>query len=158
MISIGPLSNIPSEGPADPRLKELAPLAVGLEVTHKPNPVRAHRGGRSGCKYTWLFETTVRSAAGAVTINEFGVFSWVDSKWVFANYTGKPFAREHFADWYSCPNATVTPGQEYSDPTNWGGNEVLQEGRMKWYFIGTDENGNRVKGEAVIEELAELDA
>ena len=141
----------------DPKLKELASLPVGLEVTHTPNPVRAQHGGRSGLKYTWLYKTTVRTTRSSVTINEFGAFFWDDGQWVFGNHMGKPFTSVDFADWYSCPNATVMVDQEVSDPSNWVGSDILRKTKAKWYFIGTDENGNRVKGEAVIEELAEID-
>jgi hypothetical protein len=32
----------------------------------------------------------------------------------------------------------------------------LKPGRMRWYFIARNERGERVKGEGVIEQLAEV--
>src|ERR1700687_3028395 len=91
----------------DPKIEELAGLPVGLKVTHTPNPVGAVRGGPSGERYSWVFKTSVRSLRGPVQIVEFGGFSRVFGKWVFGNFTGRPFTPEDFADWYACPGAVV---------------------------------------------------
>jgi hypothetical protein len=91
-------------------------------------------------------------------VQEFGSFAWHDGKWVFSNFTGKVFSGQDFADWYSCPEGRLLPGSEATDPSNWsGGIEQLQAGKMRWFFIGTDDSGRRVKGEAVVELLAEVE-
>lgn len=69
---------------------------------------------------------------------------------------GEPFTAENFAEWYSCKDAGVTPGNDFADPKNWGGSETLNHGKALWYFIGVDENGRRIKGEAMMEQLPEL--
>jgi len=102
-------------------------------VEHSPNPVRAQLGGRSGYKYTWLYETTVRSTPGRVRVTEFGSFGWFDGKWVFANYTNKPFTSAEFSEWYACDNAEILPNTSYSDGKNWTGADELRDGRTKWY-------------------------
>ncbi len=136
--------------------RELAMLDVGIRVTHSPNPVKAQAGGRSGHRYTWLYTTTVQSSAGPLTLEEFGSFVWHGGRWVFSNYTGRPFTSSDFAEWYSCPGARMDAGKAYSDPSNWGGAAVLRHVRMRWYFIARDAEGRRIKGEAIVEQVAEV--
>jgi hypothetical protein len=141
----------------DPKLQEISKLPIGLKVKHSPNPVKAQRGGRSGRQYTWLYETSVESAGEPVTISEFGSFAWLDGRWGFSNFTGRPFSAEEFVEWYSCPDAKVMPGKNYTDPANWSGNESLRSGKHLWYFVGVTAAGKKVKGEAVVEELGEVE-
>jgi hypothetical protein len=140
----------------DPKEQELVSLPDGIKVIHGPNPVKAMKGGRSGRNYTWLYKTTVRSMAGVLTVREFGAFVWYEDHWVFSTMTKQPFTAEDLADWYSCPNARLVPGQEFSDPQNWSGDATLRGSKTKWYFIATDDNGQLVKGEAVLEELPQV--
>jgi hypothetical protein len=137
------------------KLDELAQLPFGLKVVHSPDRVRAERGGRSGRAYTWSYKTSVTSTNGSVTMLEFGSFTWHGGRWVFANFTGKPFTATDFADWYSCPGAGLAEGREFSDGSNWSGGDVLRADKMKWYFIGITADGRKVKGEAVVETLPE---
>jgi len=136
-----------------PILKQLASLPDGITVSHSPNPVKAQLGGRSGSKDTWLYTTNAAAQSDQIVIEEFGSFTWHNGQWVFANFTKKPFSGNDFAEWYGCPNATLTVGNTYSDASNWTGGEVFRSGKMKWYFIGRNAMGNRVKGEAIIETL-----
>jgi hypothetical protein len=144
----------------DPRLREWAALPEGIEVVHSPARVRARReqqpDGR--VQYRWVYRTAVRTKSEPVKVQEFGAFDWHHGKWAFSNFTGKAFSGQDFADWYSCPDAQLVPGGEASDPSNWsGGIEQLQAGKMRWVFVGIDEAGRRVKGEAIVELLAELE-
>jgi hypothetical protein len=93
------------------KLNELARLSFGLKVVHTPAKVRAERGERSGRAYTWTYKTSVTSTNGSVIVQEFGSFVWLNDKWVFANYTGKPFTSGDFANWYSCRGAKLVEGQ-----------------------------------------------
>ena len=138
-----------------PTLKKLASLPDRITVSHSPNPAKAQLGGRSGNRYTWQYTTNVAAQSGQIVIEEFGSFSWHQGKWVFSNFTEKPFSADDFAEWYGCPNATLVVHNTYSDDSNWTGNDVLTSSKMKWYFIGRDELGTLVKGEADIETLAE---
>lgn len=152
-----PAAAAPREDAAmDPKEKMLASLPVGIEVTHDPNPAKAQMGGRSGQKYTWVFTTTLRTLGPAVTIEEFGSFAWHEGRWVFSNFTGKPFTTADFADWYSCPGGRLEPQLAYADPSNWSGNRELSAGKMKFYYVAVDDAGRRVKGEAIVEQVAEL--
>lgn len=148
--------HLPKKGTAietHPILKQLASLPTGISVSHSPNPVKAQLGGRSGYKYTWIYKTNVAAQTGRVVIEEFGSFTWHDGQWFFVNFTKRPFTARDFSEWYGCPNAILTVGSTYSDHSNWTGAETLTTGKMKWYFIGRTESGERVKGEAVIETL-----
>lgn len=138
------------------KLKALSSLPTELKVTHTPNPVQAHRGELSGYQYTWVYATTIESLVGAVVIEEFGAFSWVGGQWYFTNFTTKPFTRNDFIEWYSCPRGMILPNYQYTDFQNWSGSAKLINKKTKWYFIGRNESGRRVKGEAEIEELGEL--
>ena len=140
----------------DPKERELTSLPVGIEVTHAPNPVKAQEGGRSGYPFTYVYRTTVKSTVKPLTVVEFGALVWQDGQWVFRTYTGKPFSGQDFAEWYACPKATLLPSQQYSDPANWSAANTAQQGKTKWYFIGVDDQGKRYKGEAIVEQTAEV--
>ena len=138
------------------KLDELAKLPFGLKVVQTPEKVLAVHDGRSGHAFTWLYKTSVTATNGSVVIKEFGSFVWQNGKWVFSNFTRKPFTSEDFADWYSCPGATLVEGREFFDGSNWTGGDTLREGKMLWYFIGVTTDGRRVKGEAVVEILPKV--
>jgi len=137
-------------------LTDLDSLPFGLEVVHTPETVLADSTGSSGYKYTWTFKTTIRSTGAPVTIQEFGSLMDENGRWVLGNVTKKFFTQRDFAEWYSCPDGLVTSGNEFSDPSNWVGNNCLQPGKTRWFFVGVDDKGKRVKGEAVVEQLAGL--
>jgi hypothetical protein len=143
--------------PIDPKYKEVSSLPVGLEVVHSPARSKAQRGGPSGDRYTWVYHTTVRALKEPVRIIEFGAFVRQGNRWAFTTHTGEPFTPDDFAEWYSCPGARLLPGKEYTDPSNWGGGNEIRAASVLWYFIGLDERGRKVKGEAVVEELAQLE-
>ena len=140
-------------------IEELDKLPVGLKVVHDPNPARATETGSNEprSKYRWWFKTTVTATGPDVKVVEFGAYAWQDGKWVFGNYSGKPFSSKDFAEWYSCPDALAKEGKGYTDPTNWASAPELIAGKARWYYIGIDGKGLRAKGEAVIEQKGELD-
>ena len=141
-----------------PTVDGIRKLPEGIRVTHAPNPVTAVRNGRSGRAFTWQYQTSVSAIDKEITVVEFGCFFERDGKWVFSNYTGKPFTGQDFADWYSCPNARLRSDSRAKDPQNWSGSDQLRSAKALWYFIGVDADGNRCRGEAVIEELPQLGA
>lgn len=112
---------------------------------------------QGGHAYTYLYETSVQTTVGRLTISEFGSFGWHNGRWAFSNYTGRPFTTEDFASWYSCPDGVLVPGEVFRDPENWSGAERPKAGKMRWYYIGIDAAGKRYKGEAVVELQAESD-
>lgn len=75
---------------------------------------------------------------------------------VFANFSGEPFSKDDFADWYGGPGAVAGPEAPCTDPRNWSRAAKLKTRRARWQFIGTRADGTRVKGEAVLLELGEL--
>ncbi|MEM1027916.1 MAG: hypothetical protein AAGJ38_07510 [Planctomycetota bacterium] len=141
---------------AVPSLAEIRKLPIGIEVTHNPHPVRAMEKGRSGMAYTWLYETQVKAIEQPLKIIEFGAFVRQGNRWVFANYTGKPFTLENFADWYHCKDGILNLEETYADPLNWSGSNRLRESISVWYFIAENTEGERYYGEALINELDEL--
>jgi hypothetical protein len=140
--------------------EDLDNLPEGIKVTHEPKAAWATLSGKSErrSKYTWWYRTTVSTIKTDVTIVEFGGFTWEKGKWVAGrSFTGKPFTGEDFAGWYKCPKSILKRVESYSDPTNWSTAEELVAGKTRWYFVGVDDNGKRVKGEAVIELKSEID-
>lgn len=139
--------------------EELDKLPEGLKVVHEPKTAMATLTGKSERrgKYTWWYKTTLSAIDSDVTIIEFGGFTWDGGKWVAGSLTGKPYTAKDFAEWYSCPMAVLKSGKTYSDPTNWSSDAELRSSKNRWYFIGIDAKGKRVKGEAVIELKAEID-
>lgn len=141
-----------------PTIDELKNLPVGMEVTHQPNPAYAtltEQGKRRG-KFTWWYKTQVKATGSGVRIEQFGSFLWLKGQWRFANFTQKPFSSKEFSDWYSCPDGYLKPGKVFVDPKNWGSADQLKAGKALWYFIGVDEEGRRVKGEAIVDVLGEM--
>jgi hypothetical protein len=128
---------------------------VGLRVSHYPNQVRAAVGIPSGYEFTWVYSTTLAATDEDVTIQEFGCFSWVAGRWVFSNFARKPFGRDEFAEWYSCPEARIRTGRDYVDPKNWSGNRYLQAGRARWVYIGRTDAGKLVRGDSELQALPE---
>jgi hypothetical protein len=139
--------------------EELDKLPEGIKVSHEPKVVLATLSGKSErrSKYTWWYKTMVSAIAPDVTIIQFGGFKWRDGKWLAGSFTGKPYTGEDFADWYKCPMGVLKRGESYSDSTNWTSERELVEGKTRWYFIGVDGKGKRVKGEAIVELKAEID-
>lgn len=137
-------------------LKDLSSLSQGINVVHNPDKVKARPWDNERYKFQWVFSTNVEARAGSVKILEFGCFYWSEDRWIFANYTGEPFSAKDFSEWYSCPGAELLAGHSYVDLHNWIGAGFLRAEKMMWYYIGIDEEGRRVKGESVVEELAEL--
>lgn len=141
-------ASLRSDEPKFPTPDDLDKLPVGIKVIHDPEEPYATPAGKGDkAKYTWKYKTTVTAIDGDITIVEFGGFSYHDGKWII----GKPFSAKEFAQWYKCPKALLKKGESYTDPMNWSNDNQLRAGKTLWYFIGVDEKGNRVKGEAVIE-------
>lgn len=138
------------------KLDELSKLPHGLKVFHTPPKVRATHGGPGGQAFSWLYKTSIASTKGSVVIEEFGPFVWLNEKWGFPKSGRKLLTSDDFARWYSCPGAKLTEGQEFSYDGNWTGRDVLSGGKLLWYFIGVTSNGQRVKGEAIVEILPEV--
>ena len=140
--------------------EELDELPTSIKVVHKPKAALATLTGKSErrAKYTWWYKTSVSATDEDVTIEEFGALVWWDGKWVNGGtFTGKPYAAEEFAEWYKCPRAVLKRGESFSDPTNWSSADDLRALKTRWYFVGVDAKGKRVKGEAVIKLKAEID-
>jgi len=97
--------------------------------------------------------------AGPVTIIEFGYFVERNGQWEFSLGSEVPctYTSNDFAERYDCPSSELLPGESYSDARNRSIIDCVPEQLVKWYFIGMDAEGNRVKGEATVKLLTELD-
>ena len=136
------------------KLAELASLPQGLTVTHTPDPVTSSIFGPSGVQ--WAHSTTVSSTVGPVTIIEYGFLlerngRWTDETWIRSKYSASEFAKN-----FECPESKILPGKSYTNEWNRSGSDNLLEQFGKWYFIGLDSQGNRVKGEADIKLLGNM--
>lgn len=126
-----------------------------LVVTHTPQIVYAKRNGlNSGREFTWEYKTSVTSNVDS-TVKEFGAFSWDGNAWIFSNVGGKLFRTTEFSDWYSCPRGELIAGQTYSDPNNWSASDQLHQSKAKWFYIAKTSSGRLIKGEAIVEKMAD---
>lgn len=140
------------------KVKELASLPEGLTISHTPDPVFhiAHTPSISGVQ--WEHRTTVSSTVGPVTILEFGCFVERNGKWEYPHETVTPYtySSSDFATMYDCPSSKLQPGKTYTDAKNLSVIDCVPEQMVKWYFIGQDANGQRVKGEATVKLISEF--
>ena len=148
--------NNPKSIKGDTKYLSLQSIPDYISVKHNPTPALAKLNGRSGSKYTWIYKTSVSSPNQDIKIIEFGSFGSLSGKWVFSNYTNKPFTPKNFEDWYNCPNAILKAGQTYTDINNWSGSEELESHTSLWYFIGQLPNGKKVKGFGIAKTLGKL--
>jgi len=144
---------------AGEKLQELASLTEGLTVTHAPDPVLYTLYTPSLSGVQWQHSTTVSSTVGPVKIVEFGYFVERNGQWEFPYGVEIPYAysSSDFAEKYDCPNAELQPGGSYTDPSTRSVIDCVPEQVVRWYFIGLDSEGHRVKGESTVRLLAELD-
>jgi hypothetical protein len=128
-------------------------LPQGIHVLHSPNPVAPKFGimntqGQEG--YRWLYTTTVTAINTPIQIVEWGILYWEDNQW---HALDERLDSKEFAHYFDCPEAKITPHHEYScDFGSFIGN-LAEYDKLKWYFIGIDEDGQRVKGEGIVEGL-----
>jgi hypothetical protein len=149
-------------------LKQLESLPVGIKVVHVPPKVKARKNPGTlehvakNWSYYWGYETRVSTMEKPVTIIAFGSCEWVDGKWAIPSnpeeYDVILGTGQQFNEWYLCTQAKLEPGQEYVDNRNWSGSKTLRSFKQKWFYIGVDKDGKRVKGEAEVELLGELDS
>lgn len=130
------------------KLTELASLPQGLTVSYTPDSVETSFSGPSGVQ--WVHSTTVSSTEGPVEIVEYGFLlerngRWTDEMGIRSKYTAADFAKD-----FGCPDAKLMPGKSYTNEWNRSISDNLPEQAGKWYFIGLDAEGKRVKGEADI--------
>jgi hypothetical protein len=135
----------------DPKARELAGLPVGIRVTHAPNPVKAQAGGRSGRRYTWLYETRVAAISEDVSIVEFGTLDKKRSTTVHSTRPSLPSGIRAPGRW--CIEILVASTRR-TTPAG----DALLPFETRWYFIGKTRSGRLVKGEETIRGTPEVDA
>jgi hypothetical protein len=143
-------------------LAELSSLPTGIDVSIAEDGVRAVDYGRDppdGDRFVWRFHPTVRAAQGPLTVEDLGFCIWQNGRWslVFKHhYPDADSAIEDFDYDFKCGNGRLYLGQPYKGVDHLGANE-LTAARLKWFIIAVDDDGNRFKGEAELELLAEAD-
>jgi len=140
------------------KLKELALLPEGLTVSHTPDPVLYTENPPSLSGVKWEHSTTVSSMSGPLIMVEFGYFVQRNGQWEYPYGVEVPYAyvSRDFAEKYDCPDSKLLPGKSYTDVRNRSVIDCVPEQVVKWYFIGEDAKGNRVKGEASVQLVTEL--
>jgi hypothetical protein len=123
---------------------------AAIEVRHDPNPAALQIPETSdfGFAFICLYATSVKAVGVGVHIEEFGMYFWEDEDWVKSEQT---FTPQDFADWYQAPDSYIAAGEEYTDHYNWNAIDENVNVKGKWYYAGTDDFGNPVRGEAIIE-------
>lgn len=137
-------------------LKELDAIPTGIKVTVTPATVEARAGDKEGWSYFWDYETRLEAIDHDLRIDEFGILIERNGKWLLPDrqlvrFNGGRIDGEHFSDWYGAADRTLRAGQTMTDPTNWSGSKKLEDFRHRWFYVGTDKDGNRFKGEAIVE-------
>lgn len=127
-------------------------LPTGLIVRHLPARVQAVPDGES---FRWEYRTAVSAMADAVILG-FAAFAWDGQAWVPRHPDGAFFTPGDFAEWYASPGAKVHAALECADSTNFCTGPRLAAERVKWVYVA-EAGGRRVKGEAVVELLGELE-
>jgi hypothetical protein len=99
----------------------------------------------------------VRSIDRPLTIVKFGICAWDGKRWILPSdnrrYNAGILDQSQFQAWNSCPVARIVPGKPAIDPQNWAGSYTRTAFRQKWFVIAEDDNGERFKGEAIVELL-----
>ncbi len=132
-------------------------LPMGLIVRHLPARVQATiEEGPGGKTWRWEFRTAV-SAMAESTIVGFAAFRWDGERWVARHPAGTFLGVGDFAEWYDAPDGKLPAGAEFADATNFCTAAALAPERVKWVYVAETASGRRVKGEAVVELLAELE-
>ena len=142
-------------------LAELESLPTGLRVTHTPAEIGDPTGPNTNAgdwKYRWIFKTEVSAIDRPLTVTQFGILAWDGHHWILPpdqrRYNSGVLDQRTFAEWYACPGALIAPGKPATDPQNWAGSHELADFQQKWFFVGTDAEGKRDKGEAVVRLIA----
>ncbi len=135
---------------------EIDQLPIGLIVRHLPAKVQATRGGVDKKHYRWEYRTAVSAMADS-TILGFAAWRWDGERWVPRNPAGTFFTTGDFAEWYLAPGGKIGAGEERADGANFCTSTELVAERTKWVFVAETSGGRRVKGEAIVEQLAELE-
>ena len=131
-------------------------LPIGLIVRHLPAKVKAMPDGADDTAFRWEYRTAV-SAVSDCEILGFAACRWDDGRWVPCNPDGTFFTAGDFAEWYPDSAGRIAAGDGFADPRNFTTGADLVAARMKWVFVAQQSSGRRVKGEAIVELLPELE-
>lgn len=128
-------------------------LDEAILVNHFPSPVHAVRiEEKNEAYYYWKHNTSVMAPYSDVQVESCGAYIFYNDKW---NLRAE-FSAQEFSRFFDCPKGKMKKGQPYTFVDNWRKDSRLYAGWALWYFIGTDENGERVMGYARLETTDQL--
>ena len=135
---------------------DLRKVPVALYIMHGPNPNFPElntTGERPESKYVWKHSTSAISPNQDLQVLKAGSFIWYNEEGWKRNVE---LNRKQFAERFSCPKGLLKKGIQYTFEKNyrWGSN--LYGGDALWYILAEDEDGNLVKGMALLETESEL--
>ena len=117
-------------------------LKESLLVNHFPNPVHPTTDDDSKYNYLWKHTTSVMSLEDEIQIEACGAYLFYNDQWnLRVNYPVKDFAKL-----FDCKKGVMKKGQPYTFKDNWRSSDSLFGGWAMWYFIGTNEAGEKVFG------------
>lgn len=148
------------------RLEDFENIPDEITVSYSQNPfsfmapdaeadviVPEFRGSVMG--YRWSYVTTIATKAERIRIDEFYEFEMEGLRWKCTNQWHRNYTNIDFASWYHCKDGVLEPGLSYSrtPPSRQDGSDWVSEGEQTsrphmWLFIGTNESGKSVKGQA----------
>jgi len=143
---------IQAQTPQDAPLPEkLTTLPQEMLVNHFPSPVFATTDEDEPELYFWKHNTTVLSPTTDIQLEEFGAYIFYNQQWnLRVTHTPREFRK-----WFNCPDARLKKGQPYTFADNWRRDSRLLGGWALWYFIGTNEAGQKVCGYAKLDTVGE---
>lgn len=123
---------------------DLDSLKQGIEVVFSENPVSVPpvQKQRDGFTRYWSYSVSVESRT-RIEIDYWGVIERKGFNW-----RHRGFSRTDFAEVFGCPDGRLEPGERYTYKT---ASEVgSMPGKVQWYFVGVDSEGNATKGQATV--------
>ncbi len=136
----------PAEGVIPEKLQN---LKVEIEVTHFPkenDPIKIKS------KYYWKHATAILSKKSDVTIIEFGAYLYYNNQWnLRKSYDLKDLDKN-----FGTKKQVMKQGEPYVWSNNWRVDNRLFGGWAMWYFIGINDNGERICGYETINTTSNL--
>lgn len=132
-----------------PLPEKLQNLNIEIEVIHFPkenDPVKIKD------KYYWKHATAILSKKGNIKIIEFGAYLFYNNKWnLRKSYDLKDLDKN-----FGTKKQIMLHGEPYVWAKNWRIDNRLFGGWAMWYFIGINDNGDKICGYETINTTSKL--
>lgn len=120
----------------------LAGLERMLVVTHFPETVNPIEDSEKVGLYHWKHTTTVYCETSSITIDECGAFLYYNDQWNLRTAMGQ----KEMDKLFGTRKGEMLQAEPYVFVKNWRSGSEVFAGWAMWYFIGTNEQGQRVCG------------